>query len=87
MVEAFAVASRKGDTGNTTSTLAVGMALAADTDIILLDSAPLESKCAVFPIVLADRFVIIPQPTVPSFSGGLSRTCAGVRNNNRWYHF
>lgn len=152
MVEAFAVASGKGGTGKTTSTLALGMALAvdhdvtvidadtgmanllfhaglddvevtlhdllveetgtsvdeavyerfgmsvvpcgtslaafeaadpgrlrdvvadlaADTDVILLDSpAALGSKSAVLPIVLADRVVVVLQPTIPSLSDGL----------------
>jgi septum site-determining protein MinD len=152
MVEAFAVASGKGGTGKTTSTLALGMALAdhydvtvidADTgmanllfhtglddadvtlhdllveereadvedavyerfgmsvvpcgtsltafeaadparlrdvvadlaagaDVLLLDSpAALGSKSAVLPVVLADRVVVVLQPTVPSLSDGL----------------
>jgi septum site-determining protein MinD len=150
MVEAFAVASGKGGTGKTTSTLALGMALAdshdvtvidadtgmanvlfhagladvettlhevlagdvhvseavyerfgmtvvpcgtslsgfrqadparlrevvatlaADTDIILLDSpAALGSRSAVLPVVLADRVIVVLQPTVPSLSDGL----------------
>jgi septum site-determining protein MinD len=152
MVEAFAVASGKGGTGKTTSTLALGMALAetydvtvvdADTgmanllfhaglddvdvtlhdllieetatdvaeatydrfgmrvvpcgtslaaferadptrlrdvvadlaagaDVILLDSpAALDSKSAILPIVLADRVVVVLQPTVPALSDGL----------------
>ncbi|WP_302082523.1 AAA family ATPase [Salinibaculum rarum] len=150
MVEAFAVASGKGGTGKTTSTLALGMALAdthdvtiidadtgmanilfhagladvettlhdvlagtattheavydrfgmdvvpcgtslagfreadpdrlrdvvatlaADTDVILLDSAAtLGSRAAVLPIVLADRIVVVLQPTIPSLSNGL----------------
>ncbi len=150
MVEVFAVASGKGGTGKTTSTLALGMALAkdhdvtvidadtgmanmlfhtglseteptlhevlageaavteaiyqrfgidvipcgtslagfreadpsrlreviatvaSDTDVILLDSAAtLSTKSAVLPIVLADRVVIVLQPTVPSLSDGL----------------
>ena len=151
MVEAFAVASGKGGTGKTTSTMALGMALteqydvtvvdadtgmanllfhagledvettlhdvlmedgapveaatydrfgmsvvpcgtslaafekadperlkrvvaelAADTDIILLDSpATLNSKSAVLPIVLADRVLIVVNPTVPAISDGL----------------
>jgi len=152
MVEAFAVASGKGGTGKTTSTLALGMALAdeydvtvvdadtgmanllfhagladvevtlhdlllsdadaaveaavyerfgmkvvpcgtslaafeaadpdrlrdvvaslaADTDVLLLDSpAALGSKSAVLPIVLADRVVIVLQPTIPALSDGL----------------
>jgi len=150
MVEAFAVASGKGGTGKTTSTLALGMALAeeydvtvidadtgmanllfhagladvettlhdvltddapvgaavydrfglsvvpcgtslagfeaadperlrnvvatlaADTEVILLDSpATLGSKSAVLPVVLADRVVIVLQPTIPALSDGL----------------
>ncbi len=151
MVEAFAVASGKGGTGKTTSTMALGMALteqydvtvvdadtgmanllfhagledvettlhdvlmeggdpvaaatydrfgmsvvpcgtslaafesadperlkrvvaelAADTDIILLDSpATLNSKSAVLPIVLADRVLIVVNPTIPAISDGL----------------
>lgn len=150
MVEAFAVASGKGGTGKTTTTLALGMALAeshdvtvidadtgmanilfhaglrdvettlhdvlageapvedavydrfgmsvvpcgtslagferaepdrlrdvvaslaADTDVILLDSpAALSSRSAVLPIVLADRVIVVLQPTVPSLSDGL----------------
>jgi septum site-determining protein MinD len=151
MVEAFAVASGKGGTGKTTSTMALGMALAerydvtvvdadtgmanllfhagledvettlhdvlveggepveaatydrfgmsvvpcgtslaafeaadperlrevvadlaAETDVILLDSpATLNSKSAVLPIVLADRVVVVVNPTVPAVSDGL----------------
>ena len=150
MVEAFAVASGKGGTGKTTSTLALGMALAdthevtvidadtgmanvlfhagladvettlhdvlagdvppraavyerfgmdvvpcgtslagfrdaaptrlrevvatlaADTDVILLDSAAaLGSRAAVLPVVLADRVVVVLQPTIPSLSDAL----------------
>lgn len=151
MVEAFAVASGKGGTGKTTSTLALGMALAdeydvtvvdadtgmanllfhtgltdadttlhdvlveggapvseatyerfgmrvvpcgtslaafeaadperltdvvaelaADADILLLDSpATLSSKSAVLPIVLADRVVVVLNPTIPAISDGL----------------
>lgn len=151
MVEAFAVASGKGGTGKTTSTLALGMALAeeydvtvvdadtgmanllfhagladvettlhdvlveggapveaatyerhgmrvvpcgtslaafeaadpgrlrdvvaelaADADVLLLDSpATLASKSAVLPIVLADRVVVVLQPTIPAISDGL----------------
>jgi septum site-determining protein MinD len=152
MVEAFAVASGKGGTGKTTATLALGMALAEDhdvtvvdadtgmanllfhtglddvdvtlhdllvadadaqvadavyerfgmsvvpcgtslaafraadpgrlrdvvaelaagTDVLLLDSpAALGSKSAVLPVVLADRTVVVLQPTVPSLSDGL----------------
>jgi septum site-determining protein MinD len=150
MVEAFAVASGKGGTGKTTSTLALGMALAeeydvtvvdadtgmanllfhtgladadttlhdvlrdkvpvteaaydrfgmrvvpcgtslagfrdadptqlrdavavlaSETDVLLLDSAAaLGSKSAVLPVVLADRIVVILQPTIPSLSDAL----------------
>ncbi|MFB6135432.1 MAG: P-loop NTPase [Halobacteriaceae archaeon] len=152
MVEAFAVASGKGGTGKTTSTLALGMALArdydvtvvdadtgmanllfhagldgvettlhdllvaetavsvdeavyerfgmrvvpcgtdlagferadperlrgvvadlaADADVLLLDSpATLGSKSAILPVVLADRVVLVLQPTVPALSDGL----------------
>lgn len=150
MVEAFAVASGKGGTGKTTSTLALGMALAeshdvtvidadtgmanvlfhagltdvdttlhdvlagdvhptaavyerfgmdivpcgtslagfrdadperlqetvatlaSDTDVILLDSAAtLGSRAAVLPVVLADRIIVVLQPTIPSLSDGL----------------
>ncbi|MFB6141061.1 MAG: AAA family ATPase [Halosimplex sp.] len=151
MVEAFAVASGKGGTGKTTSTLALGMALAeeydvtvvdadmgmanllfhagladvettlhdvlveggapveaavyerhgmrvvpcgtsladfeaadprrlrdvvarlaADTDVILLDSAAtLSSRAAVLPVVLADRVVVVLEPTIPALSDGL----------------
>ncbi|WP_290818589.1 P-loop NTPase, partial [Halovivax sp.] len=38
MVEVFAVASGKGGTGKTTSTLALGMALAEDHDVTVLDA-------------------------------------------------
>ncbi|AUV80736.1 chromosome partitioning protein ParA [Salinigranum rubrum] len=152
MVEAFAVASGKGGTGKTTSTLALGMALAetydvtvvdadtgmanllfhaglddvdvtlhdllveetatgveeatyerfgmrvvpcgtslaaferaepallrevvadlaADADVLLLDSpAALDSKSAILPIVLADRVVVVLQPTIPALSDGI----------------
>jgi septum site-determining protein MinD len=150
MVEAFAVASGKGGTGKTTSTLALGMALserydvtvidadtgmanvlfhagladvettlhdvlagtaepraavyerfgmevvpcgtslagfrdadptrlrevvatlAAETDVILLDSAAaLDSRAAVLPVVLADRVLVVLQPTIPSLSDAL----------------
>ena len=152
MVEAFAVASGKGGTGKTTSTVALGMALAEDhdvtvidadtgmanllfhtglddadttlhdllladadatvddavydrfglsvvpcgtsltafsaadptrlrdvvadlardTDVLLLDSpAALGSKSAVLPLVLADRSIVVLQPTIPALSDGL----------------
>jgi septum site-determining protein MinD len=46
--------------------------LAADADVLLLDSpATLGSKSAVLPVVLADRTVIVTQPTVPSLSNAL----------------
>src|SRR6056297_2241580 len=38
MVEAFAVASGKGGTGKTTSTLALGMALAEEYDVTVVDA-------------------------------------------------
>ena len=152
MVEVFAVASGKGGTGKTTSTLALGMALAEEydvtvidtdtglanllfhagledvdvtlhdllieeremtvedatydrfgmqvvpcgtslsdfqaadperlrdvvaelalgADVILLDSpATIGSKEAVLPIVIADRTIVVLQPTIPSISDGL----------------
>ena len=150
MVEAVAVASGKGGTGKTTSTLALGMALAEEydvtvvdadtgianllfhaglgdaettlhdvllseapveaatydrfgmrvvpcgtslaafeaadperlrgvvadlaggTDVLLLDSpATLSSKSAVLPVVLADRAVVVLEPTIPALSDGL----------------
>ncbi|WP_276300177.1 P-loop NTPase [Halorussus lipolyticus] len=152
MVEAFAVASGKGGTGKTTTTVALGMALADEydvtivdtdtgmanllfhtgltdvdvtlhdllvedadaevsqavydrfgmsvvpcgtslsafekadperlrsvvaeladgTDVLLLDSpAALGSKSAVLPVVLADRVVVVLQPTIPALSDGL----------------
>jgi septum site-determining protein MinD len=46
--------------------------LAADTDVILLDSAAaLGNQAAVLPVVLADRVVVVLQPTIPSLSDGL----------------
>ncbi|MFB6308796.1 MAG: AAA family ATPase [Haloarculaceae archaeon] len=46
--------------------------LAADTDVILLDSAAtLGSRAAVLPVVLADRVVVVVQPTIPSLSDAL----------------
>ena len=46
--------------------------LAADTDVLLLDSpAALGSKSAVLPVVLADRVVVVLQPTIPALSDGL----------------
>lgn len=46
--------------------------LAADTDVILLDSPPaLDSRAAVLPVVMADRAMIVLQPTIPAISDGL----------------
>ena len=46
--------------------------LAADADVLLLDSpATLASKSAVLPIVLADRVVVVTQPTIPALSDAL----------------
>ena len=46
--------------------------LAAETDVLLLDSpATLASKSAVLPVVLADRTVVVLEPTVPALSDGL----------------
>jgi len=46
--------------------------LASDTDVLLLDSpAALGSKSAVLPVVLADRVVVVLQPTIPALSDGL----------------
>lgn len=46
--------------------------LVTDTDVLLLDSpAALGSKNAVLPLVLADRTVVVLQPTIPSLSDGL----------------
>jgi septum site-determining protein MinD len=46
--------------------------LAADTDVLLLDSPPaLDSKAAVLPVVMADRVVVVLQPTIPAISDGL----------------
>jgi septum site-determining protein MinD len=46
--------------------------LAADADVLLLDSpAALGSRSAVLPVVLADRTVIVCQPTKPSMSDAL----------------
>ncbi len=47
-------------------------ALAEQTDVILLDSpATLSSRSAILPIVLADRLIVVLQPTIPSLSDGL----------------
>jgi len=46
--------------------------LARDTDVLLLDSpATLGSKSAVLPVVLADRAVVVLEPTIPALSDGL----------------
>ncbi len=46
--------------------------LAADADVLLLDSpAAVGSRSAVLPIVLADRVVVVLEPTIPSLSDGL----------------
>jgi septum site-determining protein MinD len=46
--------------------------LAADTDVLLLDSAAtLSSRAAVLPVVLADRVVVVLEPTIPALSDGL----------------
>lgn len=46
--------------------------LAADTDVLLLDSpAALGSQSAILPLVLADRTVVVLQPTIPALSDGL----------------
>jgi len=46
--------------------------LAADTDVLLLDSPPaLDSRASVLPVVMADRIVVVLQPTIPAISDGL----------------
>jgi septum site-determining protein MinD len=46
--------------------------LAADSDVLLLDSpAALGSRSAVLPVALADRVLVVLQPTIPSLSDGL----------------
>jgi septum site-determining protein MinD len=46
--------------------------LAGETDVLLLDSpAALGSRGAVLPIVLADRVVLVVQPTIPAITDGL----------------
>ncbi|MFB6146398.1 MAG: P-loop NTPase [Halobacteriaceae archaeon] len=51
---------------------AVIATLAADADVLLLDSpATLESKGAVLPLVLADRTVVVVQPSVPALADAL----------------
>jgi septum site-determining protein MinD len=46
--------------------------LASEADVLLLDSpAALGSKSAVLPLVLADRTVVVLEPTIPSLSDGL----------------
>jgi septum site-determining protein MinD len=51
---------------------AVVATLAAETDVLLLDSAAtLSSRAAVLPVVLADRVVVVLEPTIPALSDGL----------------
>ncbi|MFB6114631.1 MAG: P-loop NTPase [Halodesulfurarchaeum sp.] len=46
--------------------------LATETDVLLLDSpATLGSRSAVLPVVLADRVVLVVQPTIPAITDGL----------------
>lgn len=46
--------------------------LATNTDVLLLDSpATLGSRNAVLPVVLADRVLLVVQPTIPALSDGL----------------
>ncbi|AKH97050.1 nucleotide-binding protein [Halanaeroarchaeum sulfurireducens] len=46
--------------------------LAADADVLLLDSpATLASRGAVLPVALADRIVLIVQPTIPAITDAL----------------
>jgi len=46
--------------------------LAEQTDVLLLDSpATLGSRDAVLPIVIADRIVLVVQPTIPAITDGL----------------
>lgn len=46
--------------------------LAGDADALLFDSpAALGSKSAVLPVVLADRAVVVVEPTIPALSDGL----------------
>ncbi|MFB6266848.1 MAG: cell division ATPase MinD [Halodesulfurarchaeum sp.] len=46
--------------------------LAGETDVLLLDSpATLGSRSAILPIVLADRVVLVVQPTIPAITDGL----------------
>jgi septum site-determining protein MinD len=46
--------------------------LAERTDVLLLDSpATLGSKDAVLPVVIADRIVLVVQPTIPAITDGL----------------
>jgi septum site-determining protein MinD len=60
---------READPGRLRSVVAD---LATDTDVILLDSAAtLGSRAGVLPVVLADRVVVVLQPTIPSLSDGL----------------
>jgi septum site-determining protein MinD len=45
--------------------------LASDTDLLLDSPAALGSKSAILPVVLADRVVVVFQPTIPALSDGL----------------
>lgn len=46
--------------------------LAADTDVLLLDSpATIASRGAVLPVALADRIVLVVQPTIPALTDAL----------------
>jgi septum site-determining protein MinD len=46
--------------------------LAADSDVLLLDSpATLASRGAVLPVALADRIVLVVQPTIPAITDAL----------------
>ncbi|MFW5965523.1 MAG: P-loop NTPase [Halodesulfurarchaeum sp.] len=46
--------------------------LAEETDVLLLDSpATLGSRDAVLPVVIADRIVLVVQPTIPAITDGL----------------
>ena len=64
-LEAF----RAADPGRLTEVVAE---LARNTDVLLLASpATLGSRGAVLPIVLADRVVLVAQPTIPAITDGL----------------
>ncbi|MFB6298462.1 MAG: P-loop NTPase [Salinirussus sp.] len=60
---------READPGRLRDVVAT---LADGTDVVLLDSpATPDSRTGVLPVVLADRIVVVLQPTVPSLSDGL----------------